>query len=100
MPGSISSTEKRGRGRPRINPVAQHFTMPQALSAAIDDWIADQPEPKPKRPEAIRRLIERGLDAAEKIPIQGAHPGGLGSSLTSGGVQNQVYGAGPRAPRR
>ena len=27
----------------------------------IDEWIAAQPEPKPTRPEAVRRLVEKGL---------------------------------------
>jgi Arc/MetJ-type ribon-helix-helix transcriptional regulator len=36
--------------------------MPPELEARIDDWIERQPEPKPSRSEAIRRLVERGLD--------------------------------------
>jgi hypothetical protein len=35
--------------------------MPMALSRAIDQWIAVQPKPKPSRPEAIRRLLEKAL---------------------------------------
>jgi Arc/MetJ-type ribon-helix-helix transcriptional regulator len=35
--------------------------MPPELEAAIDAWIDRQPEPKPSRCEAIRRLIEKGL---------------------------------------
>jgi Arc/MetJ-type ribon-helix-helix transcriptional regulator len=35
--------------------------MPPELEAAIDAWIEGQPEPKPSRSEAIRRLIELGL---------------------------------------
>jgi hypothetical protein len=31
------------------------------MEAALTAWIARQPEPKPSRPEAIRRLMERGL---------------------------------------
>jgi hypothetical protein len=31
--------------------------------AAIDVWIETQPDPKPTRPEAIRRLVELGLAA-------------------------------------
>jgi hypothetical protein len=27
------------------------------MQAELDGWIADQPDPKPSRPEAIRRLI-------------------------------------------
>ena len=34
---------------------------PDELEAAIGQWIARQPEPKPSRSEAIRRLIEKGL---------------------------------------
>ena len=41
--------------------MAQHLTMPVNLSDALDSWIAKQPEPRPSRPEAIRRLVERGL---------------------------------------
>jgi metal-responsive CopG/Arc/MetJ family transcriptional regulator len=36
--------------------------MPPELEAKIDAWIKHQPEPKPSRSEAIRRLIERGLE--------------------------------------
>jgi hypothetical protein len=31
------------------------------LQAKLDAWIERQPEPKPSRSEAIRRLIENGL---------------------------------------
>lgn len=65
MPKSISSTEKKKRGRPRTNPVAQHFTMPRHISDALDAWIAKQREPM-SRPEAIRRLVEMGLKAKGK----------------------------------
>ena len=34
--------------------------QPPNLSA-LDAWIAAQPDPKPSRPEAIRRLVERVL---------------------------------------
>jgi hypothetical protein len=30
---------------------------------SLDAWIAKQDDPKPTRPEAIRRLIEIGLKA-------------------------------------
>lgn len=30
--------------------------------ARLDAWIADHPDPKPSRPEAVRRLLDRGLD--------------------------------------
>jgi hypothetical protein len=31
------------------------------LSKRIDAWIAAQPEPRPSRPEAIRRLLNEAL---------------------------------------
>jgi metal-responsive CopG/Arc/MetJ family transcriptional regulator len=37
--------------------------MPPELEAKIDAWIDRQPEPKPSRSEAIRRLIENGLQS-------------------------------------
>ena len=33
------------------------------LDRALDAWIAAQPDPKPSRPEAVRRLMEIGLAA-------------------------------------
>ena len=32
--------------------------------AALDHWIEAQPDPKPSKPEAIRRLIEKGIAAS------------------------------------
>jgi hypothetical protein len=31
------------------------------MEAELDAWIADQPDPKPSRPEAIRRLLGGAL---------------------------------------
>jgi hypothetical protein len=33
------------------------------MEAALNAWIERQPDPKPSRSEAIRRLIEKGLDS-------------------------------------
>ena len=35
--------------------------MPPELEAKIDAWIECQPDPRPSRSEAIRRLVEKGL---------------------------------------
>jgi hypothetical protein len=40
--------------------------MLPVLSEAIDQWIKEQPKPKPTRPEAVRRLIAIGLGKAPK----------------------------------
>jgi len=29
--------------------------------SALDDWISAQPEPRPSRPEAIRRILAEAL---------------------------------------
>jgi hypothetical protein len=33
------------------------------LARALDEWIASQPDPKPSRPEAIRRLLQQALES-------------------------------------
>lgn len=57
MARSISSTEKRGRGRPPVNATSIHLTLPPADLRVLDAFIAAQPDPKPSRPEAIRRML-------------------------------------------
>ena len=56
---------KRPPGRPRGRKFSE--TLPLRLtpdlSAMIDEWLALQPEPKPSRSEAIRRLVEEALKA-------------------------------------
>lgn len=32
------------------------------LEAALKAWIARQPDPKPSRSAALRRLVEKGLE--------------------------------------
>jgi hypothetical protein len=36
------------------------------LEAALDAWIAEQPEPKPSRPEAIRLILKNSLGISER----------------------------------
>jgi hypothetical protein len=36
------------------------------MDAGLNAWIADQPDPKPSKPEAIRRLI--GVALRDKRP--------------------------------
>jgi hypothetical protein len=61
---AIAVTEKRGRGRPKtgIGPNIGLRLYPD-MEAAIAAWIKRQPDPKPSRSEAIRRLIEKGMAA-------------------------------------
>ncbi len=40
---------------------SEAFWLSLPLQRAIDRWMAAQPDPKPSRAEAVRRLLERGL---------------------------------------
>jgi Arc/MetJ-type ribon-helix-helix transcriptional regulator len=41
--------------------------MPPELEAKIDAWIKRQPDPKPSKSEAIRRLVEQALANETKV---------------------------------
>ena len=60
-PLSMIETEKNKGGRPRVDATPITVRMPPADLSRLDDWILAQPEPRPSRPEAIRRLIEKAL---------------------------------------
>lgn len=66
------NVRKSGRGRPRVNAEPVTVRIPPDRLAALNAWIARQPEPRPSRPEAIRRLVEKGLQrqnaAIEEFP--------------------------------
>jgi hypothetical protein len=60
----LDTPKKRGRGRPSTGgqmPGIMLRMPPPALSA-LDSWIASQPDPKPSRPEAIRRILAEKLE--------------------------------------
>ncbi len=61
--------KKRGRPATGVDPML-NFRSPADLTAKIDDWIAAQPEPRPSRSEAIRRILAQALTpAAGSIPV-------------------------------
>ena len=47
----------KSRGRPRVNAKLVGVRLPPADLEALDSWIAAQPDPKPNRQEAIRRML-------------------------------------------
>ena len=53
--------EKSKRGRPTVDSELLRARMERPLINALDAWIAAQPDPRPTRPEAIRRLLEKSL---------------------------------------
>jgi hypothetical protein len=62
MPRQEKVLEKK-RGRPSIGKGLQfNASFRPEVAAQIDTWIARQPEPRPSRSEAIRRLVEKALE--------------------------------------
>jgi hypothetical protein len=62
---SISdSRKKRGRPSTGIGKAIGLRLYPE-LEATLDAWIEEQPDPKPSRPDAIRKLIDRGAKAEQ-----------------------------------
>jgi Arc/MetJ-type ribon-helix-helix transcriptional regulator len=57
------------RGRPKSGQTPIHaLRLPEELRTKIDAWIAAQPEPRPSRSEAIRRLLAEALGHAVAEP--------------------------------
>ena len=54
----LSVTKKIGRPRKEPSGLVR---LPISVFDAVDGWIAGRPEPRPSRPEAIRRLVEQAL---------------------------------------
>jgi hypothetical protein len=57
---------KKSKGRPAGAKttgigVQLNVRLHEPALSEIDTWIATQPDPKPSRPEAIRRLIEKAI---------------------------------------
>ena len=61
---------KSRRGRPRVDFEEVSARLERRMLDALDAWIAAQPEPRPTRSEAIRRLVAEalGMPAAVKSP--------------------------------
>jgi hypothetical protein len=57
----ISDIGKKRIGRPPIGAVPIMVRVLPDQAAALDAWIKRQKEPGLTRPEAIRRLVELGL---------------------------------------
>lgn len=58
---SISDVGKKGRGRPAVGATPVTVRVPPAELAALDAWIEVQDDPKPSRPEAMRRLVAKAI---------------------------------------
>jgi hypothetical protein len=51
----------RKLGRPRVDSEDVHVRLTRPALDALDAWIAAQTEPRPSRPEAIRRILLQAL---------------------------------------
>ena len=61
---SISKTKNVG-GRPRTDATPVMVRLPPPALSALDAWISRQPEPRPGRPEAIRRILAEAIGGAD-----------------------------------
>lgn len=52
---------KKKTGRPHVDSQAVNVRLVRETLVALDTWIANQSNPKPSRPEAIRRLLDKAL---------------------------------------
>lgn len=65
---SINETEKpKKRGRPPVDSEAINLRLRIDVIERIDDFRRELPD-LPTRPEAIRRLIDLGLEASKREP--------------------------------
>jgi hypothetical protein len=58
---STRRAKKTRMGRPRVDATPVNTRFPPTELAKLDTWIANQPDPKPSRPEAVRRLVELAI---------------------------------------
>ena len=64
---SIVATKKT-RGRPKVDSEDVHVRMERPMLSALDAFTADQGEPVPSRPEAVRRALADHLRAKGYLP--------------------------------
>jgi metal-responsive CopG/Arc/MetJ family transcriptional regulator len=58
---SIAGAKKSRRGRPTVDSEAVNVRIDRPLLTELDAYIAEQPEPRPTRPEAIRLALREWL---------------------------------------
>ena len=63
--------DRKSRGRPKVGATHVGVRIPPDQLQPLDAWIADQPDPKPSRPEAIREALSEHLKAKGYLPQPG-----------------------------
>jgi hypothetical protein len=66
---------RRKRGRPHVDSEDVHVRLTRPAVDALDAWITAQPEPRPTRPEAIRRLLAESLGRLDAVKSPELPPG-------------------------
>ena len=61
---------KKSRGRPPVDTEAVNVRMSKDMLNALDVLISKHPDPKPSRPEAIRKILADALNlgSLEQVP--------------------------------
>jgi len=55
---SITGARKKDkRGRPRIDAIPVNVRLHPDIVSSLDQWIDIQPDPKPSRPEVLRKIL-------------------------------------------
>lgn len=67
MSESISDIKKSKRGRPKRATTPIMVRVDEAELTSLDAWIAQNGPPYVTRPEAIRRLVQLGLNHPKDI---------------------------------
>lgn len=62
MKNTNEDIKKSSRGRPRSNTSPVMVRVSDEELSSLDQWIADNGPPYVTRPEAIRRLVKKGLE--------------------------------------
>lgn len=62
---STHNEVKKVMGRPPVDSEQITVRIQRPMLDALDAWISQQPDPKPNRPEAIRRLIALAVSQAK-----------------------------------
>ena len=68
MASSRLSGTKKKMGRPPVGSTSINVRLPPGELATLDAWIAKQDDPKPSRPEALRRLAKIALAKGGRKP--------------------------------
>ena len=62
---STQNKVKKRMGRPSVDSEQITVRIQRPMLDAVDAWIEQQPDPKPNRPEAIRRILKFSLNSAD-----------------------------------